>query len=264
MAFLKDITLGQYYHGESFLHRLDPRSKLLASLILMTSLLFSNTIDLILIHGAVILLAVFVSKIPFSVIAKNLKWFLWLFIITLAIHILEIKIVASFPYLNCGISANGLANGLTYTLRLALLIILAALLTLTTSPIELADGAERMFSPLKRLKLPVQEFALMMTLSLRFIPILIREAERIKNAQLSRGASLDGSLLERVKNIVPMILPLFVSAIRRADDLAVAMSARAYVGGEGRSSYSRLVFKVADAGVLIFSAAFMLGIFVLK
>ncbi len=264
VAFLKDITLGQYYPGQSFLHRLDPRSKLLTSLILMTSLLFSKTLDLILIHGAVALLVVYVSKIPFNIIARNLKWFLWLFLITFGIHVLEITIVDRFPYFILGIIESGLLNGLTYTLRLALLIILAALLTLTTSPIELTDGVERLFSPLKRFKLPVHELAMMMTLSLRFIPILIHEAERIKNAQLSRGASLEGSLLERVKNIIPMILPLFVSAIRRADDLAVAMEARAYIGGEGRSSYNRLAFTGADVGVLIFSAAFMLGIFVLK
>ncbi|MFQ5753192.1 MAG: energy-coupling factor transporter transmembrane component T family protein [bacterium] len=264
MAFLNDITLGQYYPGDSFLHRLDPRSKLLASLIFMTCLLLSNDLYLILIQAGLFLLAMYFSKIPYKVVLKNLKWFFWLFLITFCIHVLDLDIISTLPFLSFKISEHGLIIGLSYTIRLALFIVFASLLTLTTTPIELTDSLEKLFSSLKQLKLPVHEFALMMTLTIRFIPILIREAERIKNAQLSRGASLEGRLLQRIKNIIPMLLPLFISAIRRADDLAVAMEARHYIGGEGRTNYHQLVFKSADFGLVIFSGAFLCGIVLLQ
>ncbi len=233
MAFLKDITLGQYYPGNSYLHRLDPRSKLLTSLILMTGLLVSHNWTLILLEIGVCLLAVGFSKVPIGVFMRNLKWFVWLFLITFAIHALDL-------------SEEGLRAGLLYTVRLVLLIVFAALLTLTTVPVALTDGLERLLAPLRRFKLPVHEFAFMMTLALRFIPILIQEGERVKNAQLSRGASLEGPLMRRIRNMIPMLLPLFISAIRRADDLAIAMAARNYTGGEGRTSYSQLVLCQAD------------------
>lgn len=264
MAFLNDITLGQYYPGDSILHRLDPRSKLTASLTIMTGLLMTTELHLMALPAVVILIAVAIAKIPLTFVFKNLKWFAWLFLITFAIHALEISTSSTFPFLNFGINPSGLMAGGVYSVRLALLIVVAALLTLTTAPIELTDSLERIFSPLKRLRAPVHELALMMTLSLRFIPILIREAERIKNAQLSRGASLEGNLRQRIYNIVPMILPLFISAIRRADDLAVAMTARNYLGGEGRTCFQRLAFRNADYMVLIFSAALIMGILLLK
>ena len=266
MGFLNDITLGQFYPANSFLHRLDPRSKLFASLIFMTCLLLSNEIILISLFGIICLVGLYFSKLPFKIFGRNLKPFYWLFLITFIIHLLttEGKTIFDISLLNITVTEQGVINGISYSIRLALLIILASLLTLTTSPIELTDSLDRLLSPLKRFKLPVHEFTLMITLSLRFIPILLREAERIKNAQLSRGASLEGSLIQRVKNIIPMILPLFISAFRRADELAVAMEARDYIIGEGRTNYRQLVFKRGDFAVLIFSGAFMCGIFLLR
>lgn len=262
MGFLNDITLGQYCPGNSFLHTLDPRSKLIASLLFMTGLLLSNSISLILLLGGICVVGIYFSEMPIKIISKNLKPFFWLFLITFAIHLLTTKgeTILTVPFLGLSVTEEGFFNGITYSLRIVFLITFAALLSLTTAPIELTDSLERLFSPLKKLKVPVHEFALMMTLSLRFIPILIQEAERIKNAQLSRGVSLQGSLPRRVKNIIPMILPLFISAFRRAEDLAVAMEARHYVGGEGRTNYRRLVFKRADFGLLIFSGAILSGI----
>ena len=230
----------------------------------MTSLLISTKLSLILLQSAAVLVTIWLTKIPMTMIAKSLKWFLWLFLITFAIHVLEVSIGSVFPFLSFGVRAAGIMNGAIYTLRLGLLIVTASLLTLTTSPIELTDSLERLFSPLKRLRVPVHELALMMTLSLRFIPILIREAERIKNAQLSRGASLEGNLLQRIRNLVPMLLPLFISAIRRADDLAVAMEARCYAGGEGRTCFHRFAFGVGDVGLLLFSGAWFFGILVVN
>ncbi len=263
---LKDITLGQYFPGNSFLHRLDPRSKLFASLIFMTCLLLSQELFLFLLLTGVCLLGFYLSEIPLSRILKNLKPFFWLFLITFCIHLFTTKghEINRISFLGFGLSEEGLLNGLSYSLRLGLLIVFAAFLTMTTPPIEITDSLEKLFSPLKRFKVPVHEFVLMMTLSLRFLPLLILEAERIKNAQLSRGVSLEGNLLQRVKNIVPMILPLFISAIRRAEDLAVAMEARHYVGGEGRTSFRKLRFRKGDFGMLAFSSLTFFGVVLLK
>ncbi|MFQ5676509.1 MAG: energy-coupling factor transporter transmembrane component T family protein [bacterium] len=257
MAFLNDITLGQYYPGNSLLHRLDPRSKLCVGLILMTGLLLTHKLSLTLFFLGICLFGLTISGIPAQRILRNLKPFFWLFLITLAIHLLTTKghEVIRIPLIGVGVTKEGFLNGLSYSLRLGLLVIFATFLTMTTAPIELTDGLEKIFSPLRRFKVPVHEFVLMMTLSLRFLPILILEAQKIKNAQLSRGVSLDGNLLQRVKNIAPMILPLFVSAIRRAEELAVAMEARHYVGGDGRTSFRKLQFEQRDFGMIAFAIA---------
>lgn len=266
MAFLTDITLGQYYPGNSFLHRLDPRSKLLASLLFMTCLLLSNNWTLLGLHTGVCLLGIYFSKIPIQIILKNLKPFFWLFLITFAIHGLTTKGTAlvDVPLLGLTVTQEGVFHGFSYSFRLALLIIFAALLTLTTEPIELTDSLEKLFAPLNRFKVPVHEFGLMMTLSLRFLPILLREGERIKNAQLSRGISLEGNIIRRVRNIAPMVLPLLVSAIRRAEDLAVAMEARHYVGGGQRTCFQKLEFGKRDVCLALFATTFLLGFVLLS
>ncbi|NIR52777.1 energy-coupling factor transporter transmembrane protein EcfT, partial [candidate division KSB1 bacterium] len=187
----------------------------------------------------------------------TMRWFVWLFMITFCVHTFKVHFFHWFPFLGFEISQQGLLRGFSYSTRLGVLIVFASLLTLTTSPTELTDSLERLFSPLKKLKLPVHEFALMMTLAIRFIPILVREANRIKSAQLSRGSSLEGSLVQRVRSISPMVLPLFVSAFRRADELAVAMEARNYSGGEARSSFQPMAFKREDIVLLVFSFVFM-------
>jgi len=199
-------------------------------------------------------------------VSKNLKPFFWLFLITFLIHLLTTRgtVLYSIPWLDWTITSEGMTNGTVYSIRLALLIIIAALLTMTTAPIELTDSLEKLFSPLKRVKVPVHEFALMMTLALRFIPILLREAERIRNAQLSRGLSLEGNLMHRVKNIIPMILPLMVAAIRRADELAVAMEARSYTGGSGRTTYRKLGFAPGDYVLLTGTMVCICGVFVIE
>ncbi|MFQ5602546.1 MAG: energy-coupling factor transporter transmembrane component T family protein [bacterium] len=264
MTFLMDITLGHYFPGKSILHRLDPRSKLLASLFLMTGVLLTHELKLLMIEISMLFLGMVFSKIPLKIILKNLKGFYWLFLLTFLIHVSDFSGSASFPFVNVHFTQTGLVAGVIYTWRLVLIIIITAYLTLTTSPLELTDSLEKIFSPLKRLKLPVQEFAMMMTMSLRFIPILLTEADRIKHAQLSRGASLEGSLVKKIKNIVPMLLPLFISVIRRADELSVAMEARCYSGGEGRSHYQQLTFHSDDLVVMMLSGAFLLGVLLLR
>ena len=257
MAFLNDISLGHYYPADSFVHRLDPRTKLIAVLCVMTCLLISFEPSVLLFFSILTLAVVGVSRLPMSLVFKNIRPFLLLFLLTIAVHVFwtQGRVIAQVPLLQLNITAEGLFFGFVYSVRLALLIIIAAVLTLSTSPIELTDALEKLFKPLKRLKVPTHEIVMMLTLSLRFIPTLLEEAQRIKNAQLSRGATFEGNLVQRFKSIVPLVLPLFISAFRRADDLALAMDSRCYTGGEGRTSFRRLKFQNADYLVLAVSVA---------
>lgn len=254
MTFINDISLGQYYPVDSFIHRLDPRTKLIAIMLIMTGLLVS--FNLVVLFGFLIfsVFVVVLSRIPLKLVFRNLRPFLWLFLITIGVHIFWTsgKVLATVPIINASITREGLLMGLIYTLRLALLVVFAAILTLSTSPIELTDALEKMLAPLKRFHVPTHEIVMMLTLSLRFIPTLMEEAQRLKNAQISRGATFEGSLLRRMRSIIPLVLPLFVSAFRRADELALAMDSRCYAGGEGRTSFKRLKFSVPDYFVLVF------------
>ena len=254
MTLLNDISLGQYYPKNSFIHGLDPRTKLVAIMLLMTSLMLSDKPIILTGYLFFSVIIVAISQIPLSIVFRNLKPFIWLFIITLFIHILWTPghIVATIPILNLDLTIEGIKFGLAYSLRLALLIVLAAILTLSTSPIELTDALEKLFSPLKRVRIPTHEIVLMLTLSLRFIPTLMEEAQRLKNAQISRGATFEGNIIKRIQNLIPLILPLFIAAFRRADDLALAMDSRCYTGGEGRTTFKHLTFKIHDYIVLGF------------
>ncbi|RPI00148.1 MAG: energy-coupling factor transporter transmembrane protein EcfT [Calditrichaeota bacterium] len=255
MPFLNDISLGQYFPLDSFFHRLDPRTKLISVLSLMTGLLVSFRTLPLLLFFVVTIIFIYASRLPLFLVLRNVRPFIWLFLLTLLVHMFltQGRVILRIPYFDWTITAEGIRLGAVYSCRLFLLIIIAALLTLTTSPVELTDGLERLLKPLKRFKIPVHEIVMMLTLSLRFIPTLLEEAQRIKNAQLSRGVSFEGSLLNRVKNIVPLILPLFFSAFRRADELAMAMDSRCYTGGEGRTSYFSLSFRTADILILFVS-----------
>lgn len=265
MSMLTDITLGQYFPIDSFIHRLDPRTKILVIFIGMTGLLFMHQLIGLCVAAFFIFLGIRASRLPVSLVFKNLRPFLWLFLITFFIHIFfsEGLAVVKIPYTNINISKEGIINGFSYSLRLALLITFAALLTLTTSPIEITDALETMFAPLKRFKLPVHELIMMMTLSLRFIPTLIMEAEKLQKAQISRGVSFRGNIIRRVKNIIPLILPLFLSVFRRADELAIAMDARCYTGGDGRTRFKELVFKKNDYYMLIGATLFSIIFFII-
>ena len=259
MAAINDITLGQYIPGDSFIYQLDPRTKLIAAILFMTSLLVSLDPVVLMIFLVLSILIVKYSGLPVKLVFRNLRPFLWLFGLTLFIHMVWTtgQPVVELPGL-VTVTREGIQLGLIYALRLGLLILFAAVLTLSTSPIELTDALDVMMSPLKRLKLPVHEIVLMLTLSLRFIPTLLQEAQRIRNAQISRGASFEGSLKKKVQSIIPIILPLFISAFRRADELALAMDARCYSGGEGRTCYQRLEFAGKDYAVLLISFLIMI------
>ena len=248
---VSDLTLGQYYPGQSIIHRLDPRTKLVAALLLMTALLITNRLVIVPGFAVLILIITALSGIPFTLVLRNLRPFIWLFVLTFLVHLFWTpgETIFLVPGTSWTVTREGFLLGTQYTVRLAVLIVLAALLTLSTLPIELADALERLIKPLKRFGVPVHEMVMMLTLSLRFIPTLIEETQRLKNAQLSRGATFEGNLMEKMRSIVPLIVPLFVSAFRRADDLALAMDSRCYHGGEGRSSFKSYRFGVGDYAV---------------
>jgi len=259
MVLINDITLGQYYSCDSFIHRLDPRTKLFAIIMLMTGLLVSNRPLMISGFLFLLLFIIVLSKIPANLIFKNLRPFILLFVLTMIVHLFwsSGRILTKIPLIHLNITIEGLSLGIKYSLRLALLIILAAILTLSTSPIELTDALERILKPLKKFRVPTHEIVMMLTLSLRFIPTLIEEAEKIKNAQISRGATFDGHLINRIKSTIPLILPLFISSFRRADDLALAMDSRCYSGGEGRTSYKQLKYNFSDYLVILLCSLLM-------
>ncbi len=266
MTMLNDITLGQYYPSDSFIHRLDPRTTIISLFFLMSGLLVSFEPIVLLGFVLVILLALVFSRLPLALVFKNIRPFIWLFLLTVLVHLFWTRghVIARTPILGLAVTREGLHLGLVYSLRLALLIILAAMLTLSTSPIELTDALEKLLAPLKRLKAPTHEIVMMLTLSLRFIPTLLEEAQRLKNAQASRGASFDGNIVKRIKSIVPLVIPLFIAAFRRADDLAAAMDSRCYTGGDGRTSFKLLKFGIADYFVLTLSALILGAIIFLK
>ncbi len=243
---LQDITLGQFYAGKSIVHRFDPRSKIVASLFLLTGLLVVNTAGSLILFSMLVFLGMYFSSIPLYVFSKNLKPFSWFILFTFVVHSFFTGGIVLLDLNYFSITKEGLVNGTLFSARFALLILLTGLLTFTTSPIDLTDGLEKLLSPLKKVKLPVQEFVLMLTLTLRFIPILIAEVERLKNAQLSRGISFNVKLIQRVRNIGSMILPLVISSIQRADELAIAMESRNYLGDASRSSYRKLQYTLRD------------------
>lgn len=246
---LKDITIGQYFSVDSPIHRLDPRVKILAVMFYMTALFLIDTIPgylpTVFALGAVIAL----SKVPFRLIVRGLKPILFLvsfaFILNVFLTPGEGEPLFRLGFLK--VYALGLERAFLMAIRLVLLITGTSLLTLTTSPIELTDGIEYLLNPFKRIGLPAHEIAMMMTIALRFIPTLIEETDKIMKAQMARGADFEsGNLGKRAKALIPLLVPLFISAFRRADELAMAMEARCYRGGDGRTRMKVLRMKRAD------------------
>lgn len=246
---LKNITIGQYYPVNSLIHRLDPRVKLAATVLYILSLfLFDSYIGYI-VATVYLVMIVNLSKVPFGYIVKGLKPIVALIIFTATLNmIMSPATDVIFSWWKINITVTGIKNAFFMVLRLIYLIIGSSLMTYTTTPNELTDGLERALRPLNKIKVPVHEFALMMSLALRFIPILMEEANKIIRAQSSRGADFEeGKLWERVKNMVSILVPLIVSSIRRANELAMAMDARCYHGGKGRTKMKPLRYVRRDA-----------------
>lgn len=256
---LKDITIGQYFPGDTIIHRLDPRIKILVIIMFIISLFFIDSfLPYIFIIGF-ILTTIFVSKLPFNFIIKGLKPIFFIILITFFINVFMTRgeVLLEIGFLT--ITKEGLYQATFMSLRLVFLVVGTSLLTLTTSPIALTDGIEELLKPFTKIGLPSHELAMMMTIALRFIPTLLEETDKIMKAQMARGADFEsGNILRRAKNLVPLLVPLFVNAFRRADELATAMEARCYRGGEGRTKLNILRFDRKDIGIFVSMAVFFL------
>ena len=245
---LKDITIGQHYPTESIIHKLDSRVKLVATFIFMVSLFIINKFWPYLIVILSLLAIIKLSNIPFKYILKGLKPLRWIILFTFVINIFFLpgeELIWSFGFLR--VTQEGISQAIFMAIRLTLLVLGTSLLTLTTSPMDLTGGIERLLNPFKKIGLPVHELAMMMTIALRFIPTLLDETDKIMKAQMSRGADFESNnLINRAKNLVPLLVPLFVSAFRRAEELGTAMEARCYRGGYNRTKMKESVLSKAD------------------
>ncbi len=244
---LRDIIIGQYYQTESVIHKLDPRVKLGGTLLYIISLFcFNNFIGYAL---AVLFLGIVIrlSHVPFKLMVRGMKAIVFLLLITAAFNLFLTPGEPIVSVWKLSITKEGVALAVTMAVRLSLLIIGSSIMTLTTTPNNLTDGMEKMMSPLKVFRIPVHEVAMMMSIALRFIPILLEETDKIMKAQIARGADFEsGNIFARAKALVPLLIPLFVSAFRRANDLAMAMEARCYRGGDGRTKMKPLVYARRD------------------
>ena len=260
---LKDITLGQYFPGDTVVHRLDPRTKLILVVLYIIAIFNAKGWGSYLLVTAVTVICMTVSHISPKNIFKGLKPMLFIIALT---AILNIFYTQGTPIREGWIVTwEGIERAVKMMLRITLLIVGTFLLTYTTSPMALTDGLELLLKPLNKLKVPVHEMTLMMSMALRFIPTLIEETDKIMSAQKARGADFEtGNLIERAKALLPILVPLFVSAFRRADELAIAMESRCYHGGEGRSRMKQLRFCTRDIIALILGCAFTAAIFVMK
>ena len=265
---LKDITLGQFFPGKSFIHRLDPRTKLVMLIVYIVALFvagnwISYAVMLVFLVGCIA-----ISRIPLKSILRGMKPMVMILIFTAVLNVFMTKgDTVWFQWRFIRITQEGVVRAVFMAVRILMLVTGTFLLTYTTSPIALTDGLESLLSPLKKIKLPVHELAMMMCIALRFIPTLIEETDKIMSAQKARGADFEtGNIIQRVKALVPILVPLFISAFRRADELATAMECRCYHGGEGRTKmkilrYSRLDFEAYAVGVVLLAAVITLAVF---
>ncbi len=255
---LRDITLGQYYQTESVIHKLDSRVKIGGTLLYIISLfIFENVWGFVL---AALFLAIVIklSNVPFKFMVRGMRSILFLLLITVAFNLFLTPGEALITIWKLKITKEGLRIAVFMAIRLCFLIIGSSVMTLTTTPNNLTDGMEKMMGPLKIFKIPVHEVAMMMSIALRFIPILLEETDKIMKAQIARGADFEnGSLIKRAKALVPLLVPLFISAFRRANDLAMAMEARCYRGGEGRTKMKPLIYKKRDYLAYLFIAGYL-------
>lgn len=254
---IRDITIGQYYATDSVIHRLDPRVKVVGTLAYLISLFCFNKFSGYIIAVLFFAILVKISHVPFKFMVKGLKPIMFMLIFTAALNLFwtpgEVVLVKAWVFT---ITLEGVKRSVFMALRLTFLIIGSSLMTLTTTPNQLTDALEKLLKPLNKIKVPVHEIAMMMSIALRFIPILLEETDKIMKAQIARGADLEsGNMIQKAKNMIPILVPLFVSAFRRANDLAMAMEARCYHGGEGRTKMKPLRYARRDYlayGIVIF------------
>ena len=261
---LKDVTLGQFFPGSSIVHRPDPRCKLLLTIVYIAALFTAQSYVSYAVMLIVTGVCIALSRIPLKVILRGLKP-LWIIIaLTAVLNIFFTPGRELVSFWKITITYEGLVRAVFMVLRITMLIAGTFLLTYTTSPIALTDAMEILFGPLKKLKVPVHEMSMMMSMALRFIPTLIEETDKIMSAQKARGADFEtGNLFQRARALLPLLVPLFVSAFRRADELAVAMECRCYHGDEGRTRMKQLTWCTRDTLAMVWSALVLAGVIVL-
>lgn len=262
---IRDITLGQYYASDSMIHRLDPRTKIIATLLFIVELFLVNSFVGFFVCGIALFIVVAMSKVPLSFILRGLKpiFLILAFTFLLNIFMVDGEVIWSWRFLK--ITVEGVYRAVFMGIRLVLLIIASSLLTLTTKPIELTDGLEKLMWPLGKLGLPTHEIAMMMSIALRFIPTLLQETDKIMKAQQARGADFEtGNLIQRAKALIPILIPLFISAFHIASDLAMAMEARCYRGGKGRTRMNAIHFGRNDLIAVIFIVILLAAVIICR
>ncbi|MCM3086879.1 energy-coupling factor transporter transmembrane protein EcfT [Bhargavaea ginsengi] len=263
---MEKMVFGRYIPGDSFVHRLDPRSKLIFVFIFIAAVFLANSTVSYALLLAFTLMSILASKVRIGFLIGGLKPVMFLISFTFLLHIFFTKegdLLFELGFLK--IYEEGLRQGIYISVRFLVLVLMTSLLTLTTSPISITDGLEVLLNPLKKVKFPVHELALMMSISLRFIPTLMDETDKILKAQLARGSDISsGTMKERIQAVVPLLVPLFVSAFKRAEDLAVAMEVRGYRGGEGRTRYRQLKWDWRDTTALLILLAVIVALWFLR
>ena len=262
---LKDITLGQYFPGNSLLHRFDPRSKILFTVLFIAAIFLCKGLVSYGITLLILLIMIGISKVQPRVFLKGMKPVVFIVVCTAILNLFYTSGTVLWSWGILKITEEGIWKAGFMVLRILMLIACTLLLTYTTSPILLTDGLEKLLRPLKKLNFPVHELSMMMSIALRFIPTLIEETDKIMSAQKARGADFDsGNLIQKAKALIPILIPLFISSFRRAEELAIAMECRCYHGDEGRTSLRQLRYAGRDYGLIVFSIALCAGIVVLR
>ena len=260
-----EITLGQYYQTDSVIHRLDPRVKLIATLAYIISLFIVNGWAGYVLAALYLVIVISLSRVPFHYIVRGMKAVMFILLITILFNLF---LTPGTPVWTLGpltLTREGIVFAVKMAVRLTFLIFGSSLMTLTTTPNELTDAMESVMGPLKVLHVPVHEISMMMSIALRFIPILMEETDKIMKAQIARGADFESrNLMKKIQSLVPLLVPLFISAFRRANDLAMAMEARCYRGGEGRTKMKTLAYRGADAAAYVFLALYFASCIVLR
>ena len=250
---VRDITLGQYYHADSVIHKLDPRTKVVGTFVFIIALFCVSSVWGYLLAAVFLACVIKLSTVPFKYMVKGMKPILVLMLITVIFNLFLTPGDPVWSIWKLVITKQGITVAGEMAIRLIFLIMGSSVMTLTTTPNSLTDGLERLLKPLKKIKVPVHEISMMMSIALRFIPILIEETDKIMKAQMARGADFEsGNIFKKAKSLIPLLVPLFISAFRRANDLAMAMEARCYHGGEGRTKMKPLKYGMNDlVGYLI-------------
>ncbi len=254
----REVTLGQYYPVDSVIHRLDPRTKLAGTLVYLISMFLVNSFLGYFLGGLALFAMIRLSKVPFRFMTRGLRSIFFVLLLSVSFNLFLTPGETLIGIAFIRITKEGLRIALMMGVRLVLLVLGSSLMTLTTTPNQLTDGMEKAMSPLRKLNVPIHEIAMMMSIALRFIPILVEETDKIMKAQQARGADFEsGSLITRARAMVPILVPLFISAFRRANDLAMAMEARCYHGGEGRTKMKPLRYRGTDRAAYIIMFAYL-------